>query len=218
VNVDYCRWDAAYVLGALPPSERREFETHLADCATCQRSLRELAGLPSLMADVRLEDLETAPLPPPATLLPSLVRQIGRQRQRRRWTVAVAAVAAAVTLAFGTLGVSHLLGSTSGSGNTMAMRPLAGAPIHAQARLTAKPWGTQIDLVCTYDRQHYAHQPRSYVLLVTNRGGATQQVGTWRVVPSGPSVVSGAVGWSRADIAQVEIRTSDGSPVLRLQV
>jgi hypothetical protein len=31
-------------------------------------------------------------------------------------------------------------------------------------------------------------------------------------------VVSGAVGWSRADIAQVEIRTSGGSPVLRLHV
>jgi hypothetical protein len=54
--------------------------------------------------------------------------------------------------------------------------------------------------------------------LVTNRSGATQQVATWKVVPSGASTVTGSVGWERANIAQVEIRTSDGSPVLRLRV
>ena len=29
----FADWDAAYVLGALSPAERREFETHLASCA-----------------------------------------------------------------------------------------------------------------------------------------------------------------------------------------
>jgi Putative zinc-finger len=218
VSDDYCRWDAAYVLGALPPSERREFEAHLADCATCQRSLRELAGLPSLMADVRLEDLEAAPSPPPPTLLPTLVRAVRRERNRSRWTGALVAVAAAVTLAVATLGVGHLVRSTTGSDKGVAMSPVAATPIHAQARLTAKSWGTQIDLVCTYDTHHYGHATQTYALLVTNRAGATQRVGTWKVVPGRPSVVSGAVGWSRADIAKVEIRTAAGSPVLRLRV
>ena len=49
-------WDAAYVLGALSPAERREFEEHLAGCARCQRSVAELAGLPGLLAQVSPED------------------------------------------------------------------------------------------------------------------------------------------------------------------
>jgi hypothetical protein len=218
VSDDYCRWDAAYVLGALPPSERREFESHLADCVACQRSLRELAGLPSLMADVRLEDFEGPPSPPPPTLLPTLVRAVRRERIRHRWAGALVAVAAAVTLAVATLGAGHLFGSTGDSGTGVAMVPVVSTPLDARATLTAKPWGTQIDLVCTYHAHRYGHEAQTYALLVTNRAGATQQVGTWKVVPGGPSVVSGAVGWSRADIAQVEIRTSGGSPVLRLHV
>jgi len=53
VSSPLCRDDAAYLLGALSPSDRREFETHLAGCASCQRSVQQLAGLPGLLGKVR---------------------------------------------------------------------------------------------------------------------------------------------------------------------
>ena len=39
MNPDHARfaeWDAAFVLGALSASERREYEAHLQDCDLCR--------------------------------------------------------------------------------------------------------------------------------------------------------------------------------------
>ena len=49
---EFTLYDAAYVLGALSPAERREFEDHLKDCAACSNAVGELAGLPGLMSKV----------------------------------------------------------------------------------------------------------------------------------------------------------------------
>ena len=51
--------DAVYVLGSLAASERADYERHLSECAECSRSVRELAGLPGLMARVPREVLES---------------------------------------------------------------------------------------------------------------------------------------------------------------
>lgn len=48
----YADWDAAYVLGALDPEERREYAAHLEGCESCRRSVSELAALPGLLASV----------------------------------------------------------------------------------------------------------------------------------------------------------------------
>ncbi|APX00515.1 zf-HC2 domain-containing protein [Arthrobacter sp. QXT-31] len=45
----YRHWAAVYVLGALDPGERGEYETHLAICAKCSAAVAELAGLPELL-------------------------------------------------------------------------------------------------------------------------------------------------------------------------
>lgn len=42
-------WDAAYVLGALSPADRREFEEHLRTCADCRAAVAALAGMPGLL-------------------------------------------------------------------------------------------------------------------------------------------------------------------------
>ncbi|MFC4244130.1 anti-sigma factor family protein [Gryllotalpicola reticulitermitis] len=42
-------WDAAYVLGALSPEDRRTFEEHLEGCPECRASIAELAGIPALL-------------------------------------------------------------------------------------------------------------------------------------------------------------------------
>ena len=50
--------DAAYVLGALSPAERLEYERHLPTCASCRRSVAQLAGMPGLLARVPVESVE----------------------------------------------------------------------------------------------------------------------------------------------------------------
>ena len=96
MSCDFAHHDGAYVLGALSPAERQEFERHLDGCAACARATRELAGLPGLLARVDPDVLESAPHvePVPATLLPALVHQVRRTQQRRRFlTAGLAAVA-----------------------------------------------------------------------------------------------------------------------------
>ncbi len=62
----YREWDAAYVLGALSPHDRRAFEQHLATCAACREAVAELAGMPGILgmltaehADALVDDART---------------------------------------------------------------------------------------------------------------------------------------------------------------
>ena len=74
---EFATWDAAYVLGALAPADRRRFEHHLDDCAHCRESVAELAGVPGMLAlvprDTALAMLDDEPEtdPAPADLLPA---------------------------------------------------------------------------------------------------------------------------------------------------
>jgi anti-sigma-K factor RskA len=215
---DLCRGDAAYVLGALSPSDRRIFEEHLADCTTCQRSLPQLAGLPGLLSKVSPGDFDSVDEPPPATLLPRLIADVRRERTRRRrfsTGLAAAAAVAAIVVGLAARDVSHPPHLPAGG---VAMTHVAESAINARARLSNEPWGTQIQLLCRYDNTspYRRSLQRSYSLVVTDRAGRTRQVATWNVVRHGTSTVTGSIGWSEGDIAKVEIRTPTGTPVLRL--
>jgi predicted anti-sigma-YlaC factor YlaD len=216
VSIPLCRNDAAYLLGALSPSDHREFETHLAGCAACQRSVQQLAGLPGLLGKVQPADFSSPAEPPPPSLLPALTAAVRAERTRRRWRAGALAVAAAFTLVLLAFGVRAAFFSSSPPVG-VAMSSVRETPVEATAQLTDKPWGTQIQLLCHYETSpSYGPQPRMYTLVVTDRAGTTQQVATWRVVPTGLSKVTASTGWRRADISRLEIRAPDGTPVLRL--
>ncbi len=53
----------AYLLGALDPQERFEFEAHLGDCDTCRTELIRLAPLPGMLNQISLDDFADG-LPP----------------------------------------------------------------------------------------------------------------------------------------------------------
>jgi anti-sigma-K factor RskA len=108
---------AAYALDALDPSERREFEAHLASCEQCREELEGLRDAAAALAYV-----PEGPAPPPALRDRVLerVRAEGSSNVvplRRRWalpvamTVAVAATAAAVVLALWGTNLSNSLDS-----------------------------------------------------------------------------------------------------------
>lgn len=229
---DFAHADAAYVLGALTPMERRAFEEHLRDCAPCSRSVRDLAGIPPLLSQLdraMFEPSEDA-LPLPDTLLPGLLRQVHEAR-RRRLTWSLAGTAAALLL--GAVGVGIWTagdGTAPGEAGSVQV-PSADAPLQmrqvgqrelaASLALEQVPWGTRLELVCTYDGGHdpYAGtETPSYSLVVHTRDGRSEQVATWQAVPGRSVEVPAATAAGRDEISSVDVRTLDGRLVLKADV
>jgi len=211
--------DAAYVLGALAPAERRAFEEHLAECAACTRAVRDLAGLPGLLSQVG-ESAFTEPedLPVPDTLLLQLLRRVRRQRRRIR-LLAVAGTAAAVVLAAVLLGVLLVGGSGPTRPPAQAMTPVDQHWLSATVSLQQVAWGTRVHLTCTYeeDGDDYDQPVPSYALMVHTRDGDTQQVATWRAVPGRTTDLDAATDASPDQITGVDVvRTGTGRRVLTL--
>lgn len=232
MSCEHAHLDGSYVLGALAPGERREFEQHLGECDQCARSVRELAGLPGLLARVEpgilADPLGEHPLP--ETLLPTLLGEVRRTQRRRTITTAGLAAAAAMLV---TVGVAVTIGMTDGDSTPDATPPATSAPTPDSQPMTAVkdtdlqaglgfesvPWGTRLDLTCTYPAAGSRYEPphaATYALVVRTRDGRTEQVATWRALPGRTMHLAAATSAARSDIVAVEVRAADGEPVLRL--
>lgn len=225
--------DAAYVLGALSPTDRLAFERHLAGCEECNRAVRDVAGLPGLLARVDASVLEQEPIeePLPETLLPSMSRALRRSERRRTYAMVGASAAAAAVLVGGAgLALAQLDDDpgTRAETPTANARPLVAAqpmeavgevPVRARVRLEPVTWGTRVDLTCTYepDSVEYELPPAvDYTLFVRARDGHTEQIGSWRSQAGGPMRIVAATATRAADLSSVEVRTPRGDTVLQL--
>ncbi len=154
--------DAAYVLGALSPADRLEFERHLPGCERCRRSVAELAGLPGLLGRVPREQVE-APLPfepLPETVLPALVAAVRREQRRKTVLVTLGAAAAVAVVALGATALQAARddGPTpqavpSSTSSTPSMAPALPMKVvgedwgvRAAVRLTPVDFGTKVSL------------------------------------------------------------------------
>jgi hypothetical protein len=81
--------------------------------------------------------------------------------------------------------------------------------------LTERPWGTRIDLTCTYRGGGYDGWA-SYVMVVRSVDGEVEQVGTWRAETGQEAQVTLATAVAPEDIESVVVRTPEGESVLRL--
>jgi anti-sigma factor RsiW len=228
MSCSYADWDGAYVLGALSPGDRLEFERHVQGCTSCAAAVRDIAGLPGLLGRVDESALAgngpDADLPPvPEMLLPRLRREI-RSRTRRRLVgtgLLAASAAAAVVLALPVIDGPQGPPATNTSSVPYAGRPmtaLSGGPMQARLALEPVAWGTRLDLVCTYQPTAYTGGEHigAYSLLLHTRNGGVERVGTWRPVAGQAMRLTAATAVSRQDIASVEVQTAQGRPVLRL--
>jgi anti-sigma factor RsiW len=224
---EFALYDAAYVLGALSPADRREFEDHLKGCAACASSVGELAGLPGLMSKVSEDQLTAEVEAPPETLLPALARAVRRERGRRRMAVGTAAAAAACLIAVGAVALTNsdsptqptvASPSTTPAGTaSLALSAVVPTSVTASARLVDTAWGTRIDLTCSYKANGSAPAGGfPYAMVVIDRSGVAQQVATWKAPPGRKLTVMGATSLARQDIASVEVRTLSGLAILRL--
>lgn len=224
----YREWDAAYLLGALSPDERREYEAHLAGCKRCSAEIASLAGLSGILAAVppekatQLAAPERSLEPGPPDLLPRLAAGAERIRRRARLRAvaliaAAAAVAAAVVWAIPTR--SHDGGGVVAGRDVTMVRVGQPRPLQASAHLVTDPWGTTIEASCSYDlttRTPGQAPERSfeYAMFVTDRSGAATKVATWLAIPGTTAKPYATVTMPMDQIAKIDIRSVRSGTVL----
>lgn len=231
---EFATWDAAYVLGALSPADRRAYEEHLRECDRCAAAVAELAGVPGLLGRLPREQGLAALGEPESPLesqrgseragvgpevLPRLIARARRQRIRTRWITAGLSAAAAVLL----VGVLALvlpsaLAPSAPEPTPIAMEQVEPSALTADLNLTAESWGTRIDSRCTYakvEEDHGAHS-WTYAMVVTDRQGRQTQVSTWTAEEGETVVPTATTSVALADIAAIDIRSAgDGTVLLR---
>lgn len=223
----YAAWDAAYVLGALSPAERMEFEEHLSGCPACRSGVAEIAGLPGLLASVDPEDAASLTETPtaagerpdvaaPAGLLPGVLAAVRRRVRLTRVLVGVAAVALLlVGVGFG----AGWLRPDGDQGRRLAFSPVEPSNITAVVDVVPLAKGTQLDVECQYGGSAYADPSGArpeYSIVVTDRSGHSSSVKDWPVSTNKVMHPSGTTPLRISEIRDIEIRaTASDETVLR---
>jgi hypothetical protein len=230
MSCEFATLDAAYVLGSLAPAERAEYESHLRTCDECAHAVRELAGMPGLLARVPADVLEKPVLahPVPETLLPGLVA--AAERQQRRRTIRTALLAAAVAVI---AGGSAVVATSLGEGDEgrdaarppvvvettaapQEMRPVGHSTSTGWVSLTPAEWGTRLDLTCEYRNAYGGDGPWKYKLVIRTTDGRLEEVASFAAIPGEPVHADGETRTDPDAIASVEVQNSDGQAILRL--
>jgi anti-sigma factor RsiW len=213
---DLAEWDAAYVLGALNPDERRTYENYLATNPQRSAEVTELAGIPDILdvlspeEALALTDLGDGPAAQdrPDNVTP--LARAERQRQSRRARFAgVIAVAAALAIVGGVVGAT-VFPRTTESVQTVAMAPMQPGSrpgLTAQLAVTEKKWGTELNWACEYTKD-WARDVESYDIVVTTRDGGQMVVGSWRPAGDEATGLSAATSVPTSEIRTVDIRVS----------
>jgi anti-sigma factor RsiW len=220
----YATWDAAYVLGSLSADDRREFETHLADCAPCRESVAQLCGVPALLSRLSRDDVAainesgSAPELSPQ-LLPSLLETVRWRRRRTRIATWVASAAAAVVLGVAVLvgvpGYPGLLG-TQPQPVTTSAQPMAQVGtklLNSTISLSNEHWGTFINLQCFCLAPPDAHHD-TLAMVVVGRDGSQTRLATWVAEPGHTATPAGSISTPMNQIASVQVVSADSGRVL----
>ncbi|AWB94938.1 hypothetical protein DCE93_04070 [Agromyces badenianii] len=220
----FADWDSAYVLGALSPAERIEYEQHLETCHVCRQSIAELAPMPGLLARLSperaaalLEDPDEASAPGPRDDLIEAVRLTDRRRRTRRTRTWWIAGAAAAVIAFVAIAVPLAIVGPRAGAETVAFESSSDVPLTASATLTPVGWGTRIELDCRYADSATSGAPAEgwpYELVVVDRDGVRSEVSSWRASPGSAARVSAGTAVDLDEIASLEIVAVNSGDVL----
>lgn len=221
----YDTWDAAYVLGSLSATERREYEAHLQTCDRCRQAVAQLSGMPALLGLLDADELPeltattAEPQLRPEVLESVLAKVQWRRRRSRLVTSAVVGVAAAV-LAVGAVAVVRPAVFGAGSSETQAqqlpMNHVAPTPFNATIALSSYAWGTRIDMACSYgDWSSGGPTPPSNLgMVVVGRDGSRDQIATWLGMSGATALPSGNTPMPMDKIAAVQLVSADNGKVL----
>jgi anti-sigma factor RsiW len=223
---EYTMWDAAYVLGSLSSTERREFQAHLADCPLCRSAVGELNGMPALLSQLDRGELAAIddrggaePLLPDELLL--LLAKVSWRRRRSRIATWTAGAAAAAVLAIGVLvGVAgHYPTSVptppqaSVSVQPMAMAQVGTDKLASTVSLSGQQWGTFISMNCVCLAPLNAHHD-TLAMVVVGRDGSHTRMATWVANPGHTATPAGSISTPVDQIASVQVVSADDGQVL----
>lgn len=239
----YVFWDAAYVLGSLSSSERREYESHLCTCSVCRSAVAELSGTPALLKLLSPEEaaaiddrrlahgFETPPMRP--QLLDELLEKVRRRRVRVRRLGWAASAAAAAALAIGlVIAVGWAPGGPNpalrpspppaASATAVSMTPLPAASstsavsLAAMVTLTSQGWGTHIAMTCTYHETGRGTQDSGdrLAMYAVGRDGSRTQLATWIALDGVTATPAGSTSIPLTDIAAVQVVDAGTGEVL----
>jgi anti-sigma factor RsiW len=220
----YAMWDAAYVLGSLSASDRREFEAHMATCPACREAVADLSGVPALLS--QLDRAEVAAIDesgrgPSATpelspeLLPSLLATVRWRRRRTRVATWVASAAAAAVLGVGVLVGVQGYSSTPAQPVTASqqMAQISTSLLTSTVQLVSQHWGTSINLKCVCLAPLNAHHD-TLAMVVVGRDGSQTRLATWVAVPGHTATPAGSISTPLDQIAAVQVVSADSGQVL----
>jgi ferric-dicitrate binding protein FerR (iron transport regulator) len=214
----YAQWDAAYVVGALSPADRREFEDHLDECADCRRAVSDLAPTAGLLSRLSAEDAERIDDETiPDLEAPAAVLSLARARVRRRRRTRLIALVAAAVLIIAAVAVPVSIASLQRPTESFALANVVDTSLSADVQLTSVAWGTRVELNCRYPVDPDSEAPEegwTYALAVVGADGTASTISTWRSKPGTTARLSAATALDVGDIRSVEIRTASGTVLM----
>ena len=193
-----------YVLGGIDADDRARLEAHLPTCASCRDELATYAGLPALL---RAGAPSSAHRETSDAALGDAIGALRTRRHRRR--LLLTAAAAVVLVAGAGVGTAVVLEPDAPLATTLALSAPAGVSATGAASLSAKPWGTSVEL----DLRGLP-QDEQFVAWLVSPEGERQQVATWGSTGNGEARVTGASAFVTRDVAQVRVTDSDGDLVI----
>jgi anti-sigma factor RsiW len=228
----YATWDAAYVLGSLSASERREYELHMGGCPPCREAVAELSGVPALLSQLdaaevaaisesgstvgtRFATPEMSPEMSPE-LLPTLLEKVRWRRRRTRVTTWVASAAAAVVLGVGVFVGVQGFSATAPQEATASSQPMAQVGTRMLAStvaVTPQHWGTFINLRCVCLAPLNARHD-TLAMVVVGRDGTQTRLATWVAEPGHTATPAGSISMPVDQIAAVQVVSADNGQVL----
>jgi hypothetical protein len=233
MSCEFAHNDGAYVLGALAPAERADYEQHLATCSCCREAVASIAVLPGLLR--RLAPLQTQEPPSTIDRLPKLVHNMGviraKQRNRQRWQVfGSAAVAAGLVLTVA-LGLTFLrpaagpqvaMPSPSASPTGPVMIPMTQVvdetAVTAEVALIEIQGGVQVVMHCAYRYSSGHTKPYTFRLFALGTDGMAEQLGSWMAGPGDDMIMTGLTRYELADLVRLELRGRDNAAVLAYDI
>ncbi len=195
----------AYVLGALDPAARAQFEEHLRGCPSCALELEEFRGLPALLDRVRPEDLDVPAEAPSEELFDRLAAAAAppRRRTTRTWALVAAAVLAVLGAVLGAV-----VWTTADREQTVTATE---GTVRATVTATADDDGSALVVTVA------GMQPgEECTLVAVDSDGARHSAGSWPASPAGDGTWRGWAPVERSDLAAVVLEGDGGRELVRL--
>lgn len=225
MRCDYAYDSGAYVLGALTPADRADYERHLAGCPDCREAVGDVAVLPGLLGRLDPAGLEQiASAPSSESRMPELLSAVSdarhRERVSRRWRTAGSVLAAACLALFVGLGAGILRDSGPAAAPRIELASMqsvaANVPVTAEIGLTTTEWGTEVTMHCAYpDASGHEYTYRLYAF---DSEGDKEQIGSWAAGPGADVTFTGMTSYAGGELAKIALTKKDGTPLLEYKV